>query len=102
MEFGAVPADAEVLVYFFVGLEDLGSVTGFDGVGLDKVCVDNVEKNNVIVAFVGCDRKPAGLISEELSVGLGDCHEYHVGFVVAGSLLGFFHGVDGVRKGVGM
>ena len=46
MEFGAVPADAEVFVYFFVGLEDFGSVTGFDGVGLDEIGVDNV-KNTI-------------------------------------------------------
>ena len=101
MEFGAVTSDSEILIDFVVRFEKLGSMARLDGVGLDEVGVDNVEKNNVVVAFVGCDGESAGLIGEQLSLGFGDCHEYHVGFVVLWSLLGFFHGVDGIGRGAG-
>ena len=46
-----------------------------DGVRFDEVGIYNVEKHNVIVTSVGCDRKMSGLVSEYLTFRLGDSHE---------------------------
>ena len=73
-----------------------------DGIGLDEVCVDNVEQNNVVVSSVGRDGETAGLVGEQLSLGFGDCHEHHVGFVILWSLFWFLHGVDNIWRGNGM
>ncbi len=62
VEFWPVPSEAEVLIDIVVCLEKLSSVARFDAVGLYEVGTDNVKKDNLVVAFVGCDRKLAGLI----------------------------------------
>ena len=57
MEFWLVPSDLEVLIDFVVCLEKFGLVARLDGVGLDEVGINNIEKHNVVVAFVGCEGK---------------------------------------------
>ncbi len=72
MEFRTVPLDAEVFVDIVVRLEKLRPMARLDGIGLDEVCVDNIEQNNVVVSSVGRYGETAGLVGEQLSVGFGD------------------------------
>ena len=64
VEFWSVPSDFKVLIDFFLCREKLSLVARLDGVGFDEVGIDNIQKHNVVVAFVGCDMKTAGLIGE--------------------------------------
>ncbi len=93
MELWTVAPGPEEGVDVVVCFDEFSAVTGFDGVGLDVVCINNIENDDVVVALVGGDWEASSLIGEELSVDFCYGEENHVSFVILWSLVGWFYGV---------
>jgi hypothetical protein len=77
---------ATVTEKFFFG-------TIFDGNRINVIGVLDVNDNNVCMVVVGCDRKAASLVCEEIAIDFVDGHENEMCARVAGFLSDIFHGV---------
>lgn len=67
VELWTIAPGSEEVVDVVVCSDEFSAMTGFDWVGLDVICVDNIKNDDVVVSLAGCDWEASSLICEELT-----------------------------------